>query len=150
MSEGFPGGTCGKHPACPRRHKRCRFDPWVGKIPWRRAWQPTLVFLPGESHGQRSQQAAVRRVGKSQRGLKRLGKRSTALSECTPSQEWCRKPMNRRKAPRGAHLVMAPPCSVAPGSCPSAWAHRGLFHVGRRILAAQPGRLESADSGTCW
>ena len=27
---------------------------WVGKIPWRRAWQPTLVFLPGESHGQRS------------------------------------------------------------------------------------------------
>ena len=30
------------------------FDPWVRKIPWRRAWQPTLVFLPGESHGQRS------------------------------------------------------------------------------------------------
>ena len=29
------------------------FDPWVGKIPWRRAWQPTSVFLPGESHGQR-------------------------------------------------------------------------------------------------
>ena len=31
-----------------------RFDPWVGLIPWRRAWQPTLVFLPGEYHGQRS------------------------------------------------------------------------------------------------
>jgi len=30
------------------------FDPCGGKIPWRRAWQPTLVFLPGESHGQRS------------------------------------------------------------------------------------------------
>ena len=30
------------------------FDPWVGKISWRRAWQPTPVFLPGESHGQRS------------------------------------------------------------------------------------------------
>ena len=29
--------------------RRPRFDPWVGKIPWRRAWQPTLVFLPGES-----------------------------------------------------------------------------------------------------
>ena len=29
-------------------------DPWVGKNPWRRAWQPTPVFLPGESHGQRS------------------------------------------------------------------------------------------------
>ena len=37
-----------------RRHKRHRFDPWVGKTPWRRAWQPTPVFLPGESHGQRS------------------------------------------------------------------------------------------------
>ena len=30
------------------------FDPWVREIPWRRAWQPTPVFLPGESHGQRS------------------------------------------------------------------------------------------------
>ena len=30
------------------------FDPWVAKILWRRAWQSTLVFLPGESHGQRS------------------------------------------------------------------------------------------------
>ena len=36
------------------RHKRLGFDPWVGKIPWRRAWQPTPVFLPGEVHGQRS------------------------------------------------------------------------------------------------
>ena len=36
------------------RYKRCRFDPWVGEILWRRAWQPTLVFLLGESHGQRS------------------------------------------------------------------------------------------------
>ena len=39
-----------KHREC-RRHKRCRFDPWVGKIPWRRKWQPTPVLLPGESHG---------------------------------------------------------------------------------------------------
>ena len=34
--------------------RRCRFDPRVGKIPWERKWQPTPVFLPGESHGQRS------------------------------------------------------------------------------------------------
>ena len=32
----------------------CGFNPWVGTIPWRRAWKPTPVFLPGESHGQRS------------------------------------------------------------------------------------------------
>ena len=34
--------------------RRPRFDSWVGKIPWRRKWQPTSVFLPGESRGQRS------------------------------------------------------------------------------------------------
>ena len=51
----FLGGANGKEPACQcRRHKRRRFDPWVGKIPQRRAWQPTPVFLPGKSHGQRS------------------------------------------------------------------------------------------------
>ena len=33
---------------------RCRFNPWVRKIPWRRKWQPTPVFFPGKSHGQRS------------------------------------------------------------------------------------------------
>ena len=34
--------------------ERCGFDPWVGKIPWRRKWQATPVFLLGEFHGQRS------------------------------------------------------------------------------------------------
>ena len=34
--------------------RRSRFDPWVRKIPWRRKWQPTPVFLPGKFHGQRS------------------------------------------------------------------------------------------------
>ena len=33
---------------------RPKLDPWVGKIPWRRKWQPTPTFFPGESHGQRS------------------------------------------------------------------------------------------------
>ena len=51
----FPGGASSKAPACQfRRHKRHRFNCWIGKIPWRRAWQPSLVFLPGKSHGQRS------------------------------------------------------------------------------------------------
>ena len=40
-------------PAC-RRHKRHGFDPWVGKIPWRRKWQSTLVFLLRKSYGQRN------------------------------------------------------------------------------------------------
>ena len=45
----FPGGASGKGPAC-----QFGLDPWVGKIPWKRAWQPTPVFWPGESRGQRS------------------------------------------------------------------------------------------------
>ena len=49
------GGTSGKEPICQyTKCERCGFDPWVRKIPWRGAWQPTPVFLPGESHGQRS------------------------------------------------------------------------------------------------
>ena len=57
----FPGGISGKKkkkkPTCQcRRHKRLRFDPQSpATIPWRRAWQPTPVFLPGESHGHSSQ-----------------------------------------------------------------------------------------------
>ena len=51
----FPSGVSGKEPTCqcrgPGRHGS---SSWVGAIPWRRAWQPTPVFLPGESHGQRS------------------------------------------------------------------------------------------------
>ena len=52
---GFSGGTNGKKPSCQcRRCKRRGFNAWVGKIPWQSKWQPTPVFLPGESHGQRS------------------------------------------------------------------------------------------------
>ena len=50
----YPGSASGKEPVhqC-RRHKRCSLDPWVRKIPWRRKWQCTPVFLPRESNGQR-------------------------------------------------------------------------------------------------
>ena len=52
---GLPGSASHKEAACQRRrHKRYGFYPWVEEIPWRRAWQSTPVFLPGESHGQRS------------------------------------------------------------------------------------------------
>ena len=55
ICQGFSRSTSTKKPACQcRRCKICGFDPGVGKIPWKRAWQPTLVFLPGEFHGQRS------------------------------------------------------------------------------------------------
>ena len=49
--QGFPGFP-GKESTC--QCWRHGFDPWAGKIPWRRKWQPTPVFLSGKSHGQRS------------------------------------------------------------------------------------------------
>ena len=68
----FPGGSDGK---CGRPG----FDPWVGKIFWRRAWQPTPVFLPGESHGQRS------------------------LQDCSP---WGRKELDTTEQLSTAHRLM--------------------------------------------
>ena len=51
----FNSGTSGEESACQcRRHKRQPLSPWVGKIPWRRKWQPTPVFLPRKIHGLRS------------------------------------------------------------------------------------------------
>ena len=50
-TSGFPGGSGVNNPPAITGD---RFDPWIGKIPWRRAWQSTPVFLSGESHGQRN------------------------------------------------------------------------------------------------
>ena len=55
MYLGFPSGASGTGPACQcRRHKRCRFNPWVRKICWRRVRQLAPVFLTGKSLGQMS------------------------------------------------------------------------------------------------
>ena len=51
MVPGFPAGS-GKEPAC--KCRRLEFNPWLRKIPWRRKWQPTPIFLPGKSCGQRN------------------------------------------------------------------------------------------------
>ena len=48
----LPRWLCNKESSC--QCKGGKFDPWVRKIPWRRKWQPSQVFLPGESHGPRS------------------------------------------------------------------------------------------------
>ena len=48
---GFPGGSDGKETAC---NQETQVHLWVGKIPWRRQWLPTPVFLPGEFYGQKS------------------------------------------------------------------------------------------------
>ena len=52
--EGFPGSSVVKNLPANARNMRLKFNPWVGKIPKRRAWQPAAVFLPGKSQGERS------------------------------------------------------------------------------------------------
>ena len=73
-SPGFPGYTRGKAPTWQqRRCKRHRFNPWVTKVPCRRAGQPTAVFLPWESHGQRRLVCyTIHEVAKNQTQLKWL------------------------------------------------------------------------------
>ena len=70
---GFPGGAYSKEPTCQcRKHKRCRFDPWVGKIPWRRhgnVFQYSCLENPTD---RRAWRATVHRVAKSRTRLKRL------------------------------------------------------------------------------
>ena len=81
LSLSFPCGASYKEPAYQRRRcKRCGLDPSVGKIPWRRAWQPTPVLLPGESHGQRSLGATAHRVAQSSIGLKQFRTHAHILS----------------------------------------------------------------------
>ena len=76
----FPGGLAGKSDCL--QCGRPRFDPWVGKIPWRRKWHPTPVFLPGESHRRRSL------VGCSPRGHKESDTTSLSLSQLPDSYSY--------------------------------------------------------------
>jgi len=64
------------------------FDPWVGKIPWRKEWQPTLVFLPGESLGQRG----LAGVAKSQTELKQPNRQQVRQRlKCSPCNSFLKK-----------------------------------------------------------
>jgi len=68
---GSAGGSDGKEPAC--QYRRSGFHPWVRKVPWRRKWQPTPVFLPGEFHGQRNLA-----------GYSPWGCKESDMTECSP------------------------------------------------------------------
>ena len=75
----FPRWLSGNESTCQCGRRGC--GPWVGKIPWRRKWQPTPVFLPGKSHGQRSL------AGYSPWDLKRV-----RLDLVTKQQAWTHSP----------------------------------------------------------
>ena len=78
----FSGGTSGTEPTCQySRLKRHGFNPWVRKILRKRKWQPTLLFLTGESHGQKSLGGYSHKVAKSQTWLKWLSTQTCVYQE---------------------------------------------------------------------
>ena len=83
--EGLSRRLSGKESTCQcRKCRRLRFNHWLGKIPWRKRWQATPVFLPGEFHGQRSLVGTVHGVTKSQTQLRDWTTKTTseAFGKC--------------------------------------------------------------------
>ena len=90
---------------CPsRRHRRCRFDSWVRKIPWKRKWQPAPVFLPGKSHGQRNPE------GSSLWGHKESDTTEHTLSKHSPYKPISLLDLSESCAGNNQILLPHPPC----------------------------------------
>ena len=64
------------------------FDPWVDKIPWRREWQPTPIFLLGNPTDRGAWRAAVHRVTKSQTRLKGFSTQPQSPASCPHLSQW--------------------------------------------------------------
>ena len=109
------------------------FDPWVGKIPWRRKWHPTPVFLPGESHGQRSPVGCSpwgRRESDTTRDRARTPKQARGLTTLT--RQWNLRP--------GGYCSAPPP--GAPGSAHGPASGQEGGHTGPRLGEEPGGRCE--------
>ena len=94
--QGFSSGSGIKESTC--QCKKRRFDPWIGTIPWRRKWQPTPVFLPGKSHGQKS---------------------LVGYSPWSPKESNTTDPAHTHHLPRLLILSLVTPCPVHPTPQPT-------------------------------
>ena len=89
IPSGLPGGLASAcHAGATGSISGGRFEPWVREIPWRRAWQPTPVFLPGESQDGGAWWAAVYGVAQSRTRLKRLSSRSSSITQKNDNYVW--------------------------------------------------------------
>ena len=119
--KGLPWWLSVKESTCQcRRH---RFNPWFGMIPWRRKWQPTLVFLSGKSHGQRGL------VGYSPWGSERVG------------HAWATKHQQKIKDPMQITATQESKGTPVRKLKLRSW-HRLLFQVTLRDASATLGRWE--------
>ena len=80
LQSGLPWWLSGKESSC--QCMRCRFDSWIWKIPWRRKWPPTPVFLPGKSHGQRDLEGTVHGVTKESDMTEQLNNNNFIIFKC--------------------------------------------------------------------
>ena len=128
---GLPWWLSGKESVCwCRRCRRLRFSPWVGKVPWRRVWQPTPLFLPGESLGQRSlagnspwncrvrhnlatELQAQAKLGQG-RVLAQISCLAWGAPACIPAGYWAGLDLGTNELEGGTHLV-PPPLVLMPG-----------------------------------
>ena len=143
-------GSAGKEPACQcRRHKRCGFHLWVGKIPWRRKWRPTPVFLPGTSRGRRSLEASSpwgRRESDTtelaQKAAKNDKLRNPRFSYSSSSSEWTTQMFQSWKEPRALRTGSALPrraVRLRPQFKPGLGGRRrARLHLRPRSSAAPP------------
>ena len=146
---GFPGGASGKEPTCQWKiRKRRWFDPWFRKIPWRRAWQPTLVFLPRESHGQRSL------VGYSPWDCKELDTtEQLTMEDGLAESVWDWVWNLRNKGPMDKNSIHSLKVSIYLVSClPTSsclkklWQISFFFYIHSRILGQAGSRMDALNS----
>ena len=136
--KGGPRWLSGKESACQRRRRG--FDPWVGKIPWRRKWQPAPVSLPGESHGQRSLA-----------GYSPWGHEKSDISERVHTEGVERNRVGHECA--GSASVGAPerPDRGTPAFlCPRLWGRRQVCGAGTDPAGSLSWRLPSPEVCWCW
>ena len=109
----------GKEPTCQcRRLRRHWFDPWVGKILWRRTWQSIPVFLPGESHGQRSLE------GHSPQGHMTLWSHVSIESDTTEAAQHADIMAHKVLFPLFTHSPSPPTCNIG-----ETGTHDNIWHL---------------------
>ena len=127
---GFPWWLSDEENACHRR--RHGFNPWVGKIPWRREWLPTPVFLPGKSHRQRNLAgySSVRllscvRLFVTPRTAARQASLSFTNSQSPP------KPMSIESVMPSNHLILCRPLLLLPSIFPTirVFSNESALHI---------------------
>ena len=128
-------------------HRRCGFDPWVRKIPWRREWQPIPVFLPGESYGHQNL------VGYSQWGRKELDmtEQITLIKSAQTHvqlSQWCHPNISSSPTPFSSCLQSFPASQSFPVSQLFASSDQSIGASASSLVSCQLNEIRISISST--